>query len=81
MPGPFNYLGLSTLGYPSYADTDTGRMLVADPGGSYGIRAIEDGAVPPPDGRWATPSSGKKTTPPPGVPPVPAVPAVEGSDN
>jgi len=58
----FNYLGTSQLGYPAYADTSTGTMLIADPGGSYGIRAVEEGLpIPPPDGRWAAP---------PGLPPV-----------
>ena len=50
-----SFTGQSTLGYFSYADTDTGRMLVADPGGTYGIRATEQGlVVPPPDGRWTS---------------------------
>jgi len=67
----FAYLGTDTRGYVSYADTDTGRMLIADPGGTYGIRAVEEGlAVPPPDGRWASPAE-----PPPPVifspPPAP----------
>ncbi len=67
----FAYLGKDTRGYVSYADTDTGQMLIADPGGSYGIRAVEQGlAVPPPDGRWAAPAA-----PPPAAifsPPPPA---------
>jgi hypothetical protein len=78
--GPFTYTGVSTLGYLSYADTGTGKMLVADPGGSYGIRAIDPGlAVPPPDGRWAAAGGGWDETPwepPPSPPPVPEVPEV-----
>jgi hypothetical protein len=77
--GPFNYTGVSTLGYFSYADTGTGKMLVADPGGSYSMRAIDPGlAVPPPDGRWAIPEQDGATArgAPPGPPPVPEVPEV-----
>jgi hypothetical protein len=74
VPDPqYAYTGYATLGYADYADTATDRMLVASPGGSYGIRAIDGMApVPPPDGRWATAG----WQPPPGVPPVPDVPAV-----
>jgi hypothetical protein len=82
VPGPYEYLGLSTLGYPDYRDTATGRMLVADPGESYGIGAIDGtSTVPPPDGRWAATSArgGQPPGPPPVTPP-PAVPALEGSD-
>ena len=71
MADSFNYLGTSQLGYPAYADTSTGTMLIADPGGTYSIRAVEEGlAIPPPDGRWAAPSE----PPPPAIfsPPPPA---------
>jgi hypothetical protein len=86
--GPFAFTGLSTTGYPDYRDTATSRMLVADPGGSYGIEAIDLRlAVPPPDGRWSTaePLSEDSGAPPgitspPPVPPVPPVPLVEGSE-
>jgi hypothetical protein len=81
----FTFTGQSTLGYFSYADTDTGRMLVADPGGTYGIRATEAGlAVPPPDGRWtgaqapASPSSLPSTAPP--KPPVTVPASTEGNE-
>lgn len=85
MADRFTFTGQGTLGYFSYADTDTGRMLVADPGGTYGIRATEQGlVVPPPDGRWA---SAEAPASPPPVPsftaPQPAlsVPAsTEGSE-
>ena len=79
---PFTFTGLSTLGYPDYADTASGHMLVAEPGQAYGIRAIDGKAtVPPPDGRWTAASgSGGAPPPPPSVPPVPSVPAVEGSE-
>jgi hypothetical protein len=78
--GPYSFSGLNTLGYPDYRDLGTGRMLVAAPGESYEIAAIDGQlVVPPPDGRWAAASSGA----PPGItppPPVPPVPAVEGSE-
>jgi hypothetical protein len=58
----FTFTGPATLGYMAYADTETGEMLVAEPGQSYGIRAVEPGLpVPPGDGRW--------TAAPPGAPP------------
>lgn len=64
MPQAYAYTGTDTRGYVSYADLDTGRMLVADPGGTYGMRAVEAGlAIPPPDGRWG----------PPDGPPAPAI--------
>ena len=70
MPGPFTFLGHSTLGFPDYCDMATGRMLIADPGESYEIRAVNQGApVPPDDGRWD----------PPYVRPRPA-PVPEGED-
>lgn len=89
----YAFTGLSTLGYPDYRDTETGRMLTAEPGGSYGIAAVDGKAtVPPADGRWQasepppppalsglfTGSPGPE--PPPEVPPVPPVPEPEGSD-
>lgn len=77
MPDPlFMFTGPSPLGYPDYADTATDRMLTADPGGTYGIRAV-DGImpVPPADGRWVT-----AWAPPPPVPPVPELPEPEGSE-
>jgi hypothetical protein len=79
----YEFTGQNTLGYPDYADTGTGRMLVAEPGGSYGIRAIDGrAAVPPADGRWATAGSSPGGAPPgpPPVPPVPSVPQAEGSE-
>ena len=83
MPGPYDYIGLNTLGYADYRDLATGRMLVADPGESYGIAAINlTDPVPPVDGRWAVATGGGGA--PPGPPPVPSVPPVptvaEGSD-
>jgi hypothetical protein len=89
VPGPYSFTGHVTTGFPDYRDTATGRMLIAEPGGSYGIEAINGAGVPPgtqwvtapegqgrgADGRWAAPPD------PPPVPPVPSVPAVnEGSE-
>jgi hypothetical protein len=80
--GPYQFLGLSTLGYMDYADLETGKMLVAEPGEAYSIRAIDGTmAVPPGDGRWAAAPPSATVTPPPSVPPVPSpqpVPALEG---
>lgn len=67
MPEAYKFTGTQTLGYFAYGDVSTGRMLVADPGESYQIRACEEGlAVPPPDGRWVTADA------PPSPPPVPS---------
>jgi hypothetical protein len=79
----YEFTGQNTLGYPDFRDTATGKMLVAEPGGSYGIAAIDGGGVPPGDGRWteASVSSGPPPGPPPSPPPVPPVPALaEGSE-
>lgn len=57
MATTYTYLGQITRGYFSYVDTETQHMLVAEPGGVYGIRAVEPHfVVPPGDGNWeATP--------------------------
>lgn len=54
MADTYAYLGDDVRAYLSYADTETDLTLVAEPGKSYGIRAIEGHAIPPNDGRWAT---------------------------
>lgn len=72
MPGQtYKYLGYAVLGYPDYADAGdgdrAGKMLVAEPGGSYEIRAINDGApVPPDDDRWDPPYARPGPDPGPG---------------
>ena len=79
----FSFTGQSTLGYFSYADTDTGRMLVADPGGTYGIRATEQGlVVPPPDGRWTSAEAvdAPSWSPPPVPDLEPALTATTGTE-
>lgn len=53
MADTYAYLGEDVRAYLSYADTETDLTLVAEPGKSYGIRAIEGHAIPPNDGRWA----------------------------
>lgn len=79
--GTCEYTGQFTLGYPDYRDTETGRMLVAEPGGAYDIAAVDGVApVPPADGRWQDGGSGgpPPPPPPPAIPPVPDVPEVTG---
>lgn len=90
MPGgPYDFLGLSTLGYNDYRDEATGRMLVAEPGSAYAIAAIDgELTVPPPDGRWAdtadlpgSATAEAEPSPPPRLIPPPRVPALtEGGD-
>ena len=65
----YQFTGLGPLGYYSYVDTATDKMLIAETGGTYGIRATEEGhPVPPGDGRWAAAA-------PPSPPPAPAKPS------
>ena len=83
----YTFTGYVTTGYPDYRDLGTDRTLVADPGKSYGISAV-DGAlgVPPGDGHWAVAEDSgyggwEPPPPPPSVPEVPEVPAMpEGGD-
>lgn len=65
----YQFTGLGPLGYPSYVDTSTDQMLIAETGESYGMRAVEPDLfpVPPGDGRWTAPP------PPPGPAAKPAV--------
>ena len=83
MPEAYKFTGTQTLGYFAYGDVSTGRMLVADPGGSYQIRACEEGlAVPPPDGRWVTAEapSAPSWSPPPVPDLEPALTATTGTE-
>ena len=67
----YTFTGLGPLGYPQYVDSVTETMLIADTGGTYGIRTVEEGfPVPPGDGRWVT------AAPPSPPPPAPAKQAV-----
>lgn len=60
MADAFPYLDSTERGYLSYVDADTDEMLVAHPGRSYRMRAVEENLpVPPGDGRW-----GDKPAPP-----------------
>ena len=62
----YQFTGLGPLGYPSYIDVVTEQMLIAETGGTYGMRSNEEGfPVPPGDGRWTA-----VTSPPPGPPPA-----------
>ena len=67
----YTFTGLGPTGYYAYTDLATEKMLIAEPGGTYGIRAVEEGfPVPPGDGRWVT------AAPPSPPPPAPAKQAV-----
>jgi hypothetical protein len=49
----FTFLGPEpVLGYMAFRDLDTGTALVASPGQSYRIGAVEEGLPMPPDARW-----------------------------
>lgn len=53
MASQYLYTGYDARAYIAYVDTSTGKMLQAEPGGTYGIRAGSPGLpVPPADGRW-----------------------------
>ena len=60
----FTFTGQARTGWYAYRDLATGRMLEAEPGGTYQIQALEPGLpVPPPGGQWvpATASAAKAT--------------------
>lgn len=81
MPGPYSFTGKATTGFPDYRDTATGRTLVAEPGCSYGIEAINLTDAVPPGTQWVTASGNGAPPPgPPPVPPVPGVPSVNGQE-
>ena len=83
MAGPYEYLGESVLTYPAYRDTEADRMLIAEPGSSYSIAAVDESApdadgnryplpVPPTDGRWRENAPPRVSAPlPPPPPPAP----------
>lgn len=74
----YAYLGATTLIYQDYLDDATGKMLVAEPGGTYSMSAITNAPVPPSDGRWAAVQPPPPASPP--APPVPPAPAPTGGD-
>jgi hypothetical protein len=84
--GLFTFTGTVTTGFPDYRDTATGRMLVAEPGHSYGIEAINLTDAVPPGSLWVpasgdySGSGGAPPGPPPPVPPVPEVPSVNDQE-
>lgn len=80
----YTYTGGAEMYYQAYRDAETGRMLVAQPGGSYLMVACDQGPadengnptalpVPPADGRWADapPPPPPASTPPVVQPPQP----------
>ena len=48
----YTFTGYAHMGWPSYRDTGTGRMLEADPGGTYTIQALEPSLPMPPSPQW-----------------------------
>jgi hypothetical protein len=51
---PWLFTGTGKRAYHDYVDEATGRMLEAEPGGTYEVRATWDKLpVPPVDGFWA----------------------------
>lgn len=53
MADAYIYIGDGRRGYFAYVDTDTSEMLIAEPGGTYQMRAVNPNLpVPPEDGRW-----------------------------
>ena len=72
----YTFTVLGPLGYPSYVDTVTETMLIAQTGGTYGMRAVEPAfPVPPGDGRWAPVPPAPPAPPPPAAKPAVTVPA------
>ncbi len=52
---PYLYTGTEVRTYTGYRDQGTDRPLVAAPGGTYAMTAVQGAGplpVPPPDGRW-----------------------------
>ena len=48
----YTFTGQTHMGWPAYRDTATGRMLEADPGGTYQIEALEPQFPVPPSAQW-----------------------------
>ena len=48
----YTFTGYAHMGWPSYRDTGTGRMLEADPGDTCTIEALEPGLPMPPSLQW-----------------------------
>lgn len=72
----YTFTGYGQTGYPAYIDVSTERMLIADPGGTYGMRSNEEGfPIPPGDGRWTAVRSAPPSPPPPAAKPAASVPA------
>lgn len=66
--------------YQAYLDSNTGKMLIAVPGGSFSMTPVDAGLpVPPSDGRWADIPAPPPAAKPAVSAPAPA-PAPEGGD-
>ena len=52
MADTYTFTGQARTGYYAYRDPATGRMLEADPGGTYAMQPLEPGLPVPPDARW-----------------------------
>ena len=61
-PTRYRFTGHADKGYYSYAAPESeGGMLLATPGQTYTLRALEDHLpVPPTDGQWEAVASGGK---------------------
>lgn len=88
MAAGFAYLGNQTMLYQGYLDEATGRMLIAGPGNSYEMSAVDPGLpVPPGDGRWqaaddddSAPVWSSPPSPEPASEPAEPAPAPEGGE-
>lgn len=60
----FTFTGPVTTGYYYLRDSATGQMLVAEPGKTYDIQAVDPSVPVPPDDRWvaATGKAAKAAT-------------------
>lgn len=76
---PYPFLGNTGRTYPQFLDTGTGRTLVTEPGGTYGMAPVAgapDLPVPPGDGLWgdAVPAEPMPAASEPDTPADPPVP-------
>ena len=61
MASQYTYTGYDSRGYFGYRDLETQRMLIAEPGGTYAIGAVNEGSpLPPGDGPWQAASPARK---------------------
>lgn len=55
----FTFIGQATKGWFRYRDAVTGSMLVAEPGGTYQIQALEPDLPVPPEAQLWVPGTAK----------------------